>query len=85
MIRLQLLVKSVTGEELARELINTLAVEYGTSSDHLLALMRDRASVNTVAIEIVKVLFPRMLDVGCFSHTLDHGSCGGSFPCANSR
>ena len=31
-MRLQLLVKFRTGEELARELVNTLAVEYGISS-----------------------------------------------------
>ena len=33
LIRLQLLVKSMTGEEIAREIINTLSVEYGISVD----------------------------------------------------
>lgn len=66
LVQLQLLVKAMTGEELARELINTLAIEYGISSNRLLhvAVMRDRASVNTVAVQTMKVLFPKMLDVG---------------------
>ncbi len=34
--------------------------------------MRDRASVNNVAIQTVKIVYPCLLDVGCFSHTLDH-------------
>lgn len=33
--------------------------------------MHDRASVNTVAMRTVTVLFPNTFDVGCFSHTLD--------------
>ena len=37
----------------------------------LLAAMRDRASVNDVAIRTLKVVYPALLDVGCFSHTLD--------------
>lgn len=41
LVRLQLLVKSMTGEEIARELVNTLSVEYGVSSERLLAAMRD--------------------------------------------
>ena len=31
--------------------------------------MRDRASVNNVALSTIKV---SLLDVGCFSHTFDH-------------
>ena len=30
-----------------------------------------RASVNDVAMRIVKVIYPNLFDVGCFSHTLD--------------
>ena len=33
--------------------------------------MRDRASVNSVAMATLKLLYPSLLDVGCFSHTLD--------------
>ena len=34
--------------------------------------MRDRASVNSVAMCTLSIVFPNVLDVGCFSHTLDH-------------
>ena len=34
--------------------------------------MRDRASVNNVALRAIKVIFPNILDIGCFSHTFDH-------------
>ena len=33
--------------------------------------MRDCASVNNVAICTLKILYPHLLDIGCFSHTLD--------------
>ena len=34
--------------------------------------MRDRASSYEVAVRTIKLLYPNILDVGCFSHTLDH-------------
>ena len=34
--------------------------------------MLDRASVNDVAIRTIKVVYNQLLDVGCFSHTLDY-------------
>ena len=46
LIRLQLLVKSMTGEEIARELINTLSAQYSIGSDLLVAAMHDRAACN---------------------------------------
>ncbi len=69
---LQLLTKSMTGEEVARELINCLSVKYSISSEYLIASMHDKASVNNVAMTTLKVVYPTLLDVGCFSHTLDH-------------
>ena len=71
LIRLQLLVKSMTGEEIARELINTLSAQYSVSSNLLMAVMHDRAACNGVALRTLKVVFPTIVDVGCFSHTLD--------------
>ena len=61
----------MSGEEAARELINTLSVTLGVQSNLLLAAMRDRASVNNVAMRVVSIVYPNVLDVGCFSHTLD--------------
>ena len=71
LVRLQLLVKSVTGEELARELISVLSVKYGISTDLLLAAMKDRATVNETASRTLKVVYPNLLSIGCLSHTID--------------
>lgn len=43
LVYLQLLAKSMTGEEIARELISMLSVQYSVSSNFLLSAMRDRA------------------------------------------
>ena len=67
----QLLSKSLTGEEFAHELVQILSVSYGISSDYLIAAMRDRASVSSVAMKSVKIIYPNALDVGCFSHAFD--------------
>ena len=68
---MKLLSKSLTGEELAREIISTLSTSYGLQSHQLVAAMRDRSSVNNVAMTTVKLLYPAVIDIGCFSHTLD--------------
>ena len=34
--------------------------------------MHDRASANSVAMKTIKVMYPQVLDIGCFSHTIDH-------------
>ena len=71
LIRIQLLAKSLSGEEIARELINVLSTNFGIGSNHLIAAMRDRASANNVAMKTLKIVYPSVLNVGCFSHTLD--------------
>jgi hypothetical protein len=70
--RMMLLAKSVTGEELARELITALSTELSIPPHLVVSAMRDRASVNDVAMRTVKVLYNHVMDIGCFSHTLDH-------------
>ena len=66
-----LLCKSLTGEEIARELIHVLSSTYGTSPNQLLAAMRDRASVNGAAMRMVKVVYLNAFGIGCFLHTID--------------
>lgn len=68
----QMLSKSMTGEQIARELISVLSVGYGVPSDFLLGAMRDRASSNNVAMDTVRIIYPSVVDIGCFSHTIDH-------------
>lgn len=77
LIRLQLLEKSMTGEEIARILVDTLSREYSIPPEYLLACMRDCASCNNVAVRFLKVMFTQLLDVGCFPHT---GFCRGQNP-----
>ena len=71
-VRLMLLAKSVKGEEVARQLIMCLSNQLGITSNQLVAAMRDRTSANNVAIQTLKIVYPYILDVGCFSHTIDH-------------
>ena len=70
--RLMLLAKSMTGEEVARQLIMVLSTELGIASHLLVAVMRDRASVNSVAMRTVSIIYNQIMDIGCFSHTLEH-------------
>ena len=71
LIRLQLLAKSMAGEEIAREIINALSMQLCVSSNLVVAMMHDRAACNGVALRTLKVVYPMLVDVGCFSHTLD--------------
>ena len=64
-MRISLLAKSMTGEEVAREILTVLSTELG------IAAMRDRASANNVAMRTVAIMYPSVMDIGCFSHTLD--------------
>ena len=68
LVRLQLIVKSLKGDELACEIITVLAQQYNVQNSSLCAAMRDGASVNGVAIRTVKVVFPKVVDIRCFSH-----------------
>ena len=67
LLAIQLLSKSLTGEEVAHELIQVLSVSYSIPSDHLIAAMCDRASVNSVVMRTVKVVYLNILDIGCLS------------------
>ena len=71
LVRVKTLAKSLLGEEIARELIEVLSVRLSISSARLLAAMRDRASVNGVAMRTLKIIFPHLVDIGCFSHTVN--------------
>ena len=72
LVRLQVLAKSLKAEELAQCLIQALAVEYAIQPGALLAAMKDGASVNQAALQQVRFFFPQLLDVTCFSHTIDN-------------
>jgi len=74
LIHLQLLAKSLCGEEISRELVTVLSVGYGINPGLLLATLRDGASTNNVAMRTLGKIYPNIFDVRCFSHTIDHVS-----------
>ena len=83
LIHLQLLGKSMTGEEIACELVSVLQVQYDVGSSSLIAAMHDRASVTNVAISFVHVVYPSILDIGCFSHSIDNSGDKFNTPTLN--
>ncbi len=73
LIRMQLVSKSMSGEEVARRLLAVSRSPLVSAQSNLLAVrMHDRASVNNVAMATLKVVYPFLLDIGCFLHMLDH-------------
>ena len=71
LVQLKVLSESMAGEEIARELISVCFTSYHINSNHLLAKMRDWAFINNVAVRTVKILYPHIFDVGCFSHIMN--------------
>ena len=72
LVRLQVLAQSLKANELAQCLIQSLAVDFSICPGALLAAMKDGAAVNGAALQQVKFYFPQLLDVTCFSHTIDN-------------
>ena len=72
LVRIEVCSKSVNANQLAQVLNQCLSVEYGVRGNSLLAAMRDSASINQAALNIVSFIFPNMVNVVCFSHTLDN-------------
>ena len=72
LVRIDVCSKSVTANELAQVLNQCLSVDYGVRANSLLAAMRDGASVNQAALNRIAFIFPKVLNVVCFSHTLDN-------------
>ena len=72
LIRMKMLSKSMTGEQLAREVLTVVSTTYGIKSEQILATMRDRSSVNNSAMNTISIIYPYLVDIGCISHTLNH-------------
>ena len=69
--RLKVLSKSLTGDQLAGELVEAISTALQIDRSHLTATMRDGASVNGAGIRVLKAVYPTILDVTCFAHTID--------------
>ena len=57
---------------MAHQLIVCLSTVLGIKPNLVITAMRDHASVNGVAMCTLCIVFPQVLDIGCFVHTLDH-------------
>ena len=71
LVKIQLLAKCLTGQEIAHELISVVSTQFGMGLNSITAVMRDWASINKVALKTLKIAYPALLDVGCMSHTLN--------------
>ena len=69
LVKIDVCSKSVNANELAQVLNQCLSVDYGVRANSLLAAMRDGASVNQAALDRIAFIFPKMLNIVCFSHT----------------
>ena len=72
LLRLEVLAKPLKGNELAQRLMTCIAVDHSFKPDMILAGMRDGASVNTNAIKQLLFFYPNIMDITCFSHTIDN-------------
>lgn len=71
LVRLPMLAKSLSGDEVARKVIQVFQLDYQVGARALWGSMQDRASVNNVAMATVKAIFPEVFNVGCFSYTME--------------
>ena len=69
--RLKLLSKTMTGEEIAQQIVVILFTELGIAPHAIVVSMQDGAAVNDLAMRTIRVIYNQLLDIGCFSHTLN--------------
>ena len=69
LVRLEVLAKTLKGEELAQRLMSCLAVAYNFGPGSIIGGMRDGTSVNGAALRQLKFFYADLSDVVCFSHT----------------
>ena len=71
LVKIAMLDKSLSGDDLARELLTALSTELGIGGSRLLAAMHGCASANGFVMCTLSIMYPAVMDIGCFSHTLD--------------
>ena len=73
LIRFHVLAQSLNGQQLAGEIIQCLSVAFRIPASKFVAAIRDGAAVNGAALRSVKeIMFPRVFDILCASHSLDN-------------
>jgi hypothetical protein len=69
LLHLKLLPKSLTGDELAAILVKLLMFQQNEKK--IIFDSRDGCAVNTVAVSTYRFLLPHLIDVICFSHSIN--------------
>ena len=75
LVCLEVLTKPLKGNELAQRLKPCIAVNHNFGPNMVLAGMRDGAAVNSTAIKQPLFFYPNIMDVICFSHTINNVGC----------
>lgn len=73
-VRIEVLARVLSGEEIAQRIIGTLSISYGIESHFLLAAVRDGSSDKDVAAGMLKGAYPHIMDISCFPYTLNIGN-----------
>ena len=79
LVKISMIDDEMTGEMLAREIINILLRLLQIEENNVLVFVKDRCPSNVKAARQLDVFFQNAEDVGCFAHTLDH--IGEKFNC----
>ena len=73
LVSVRILAKSLTGQQLAREILTVLSTQLQYPSSKFIAVTRDGASVNGAAVKFLKeIMYPDLCDIICMSHSLDN-------------
>lgn len=58
-----MLATSLSGEEIVHEVLYVLSTELSVPGNKLVAVMRDHASVNNVAVYMIAIMYPFALNI----------------------
>lgn len=74
-MRLEVIAKPLKGNVLAQRLMTYIAVNHSFGANVVFAGMRDGAAVNGAAIKQLLFFYPNIVDVICFSHSINNVGC----------
>lgn len=72
LLRLDVVAKSVTAQDLCQVLVECLFTRYSIQGAQVVAMMRDGVAVNGAAVRHLGVFMPNAMNIVCFSHTIDN-------------
>ena len=72
LVRIDVVAKSVDAAQLSQVLLECLFTHLQLRGQQIKAIMRDGASVNGAAVRNLQEFMPSVMNVLCFSHTLDN-------------